>query len=84
MEINTTHGLMDEADLLKSWDGVWSDNETEQSTVVEYCLKDCTGQSHQTGKPDSLGHFCNHHVHRSAHVTLKKNVAGAGGIASFG
>lgn len=80
-EINTTHGPMDDS-LLMLHTGLVN-NEDERTTSVEYCLKDCAGEAHQTGRPDSPSHFCNFHVHRSAHVTLKKVPTITGEIGSF-
>jgi len=81
-QINTINGPMDESLLLKREGSTDNDNET--AVTVEYCLKDCPGDAHKTGVADSEGHFCNLHVHRSAHVTLKKNVTAEGVAASFG
>lgn len=79
--INTTVGPLED-DLLMRRDGE-IDNDNETTTTVEYCLVGCNGPAHVTGIPDSPSHFCNQHVHRSAHVTLKKNVAAEGVAASF-
>lgn len=49
-----------------------AENENEIVESFEACLIGCPGQAHQTGVPDSTRHFCNLHVHRSAHTTLKK------------
>lgn len=80
--INTTCGPLEE-DLLIRRDGL-VDNENEKTTTVEYCLIGCNGPAHVTEKPDSPGHFCNQHVHRSVHVTLKKNVLADGVAAALG
>lgn len=50
------------------------DNENETTKTVEYCFIDCSGVAHKTGYPDSISHFCNKHVHRSASVVLKKGL----------
>lgn len=81
MKINTIHGEMDEALLQKIEGGL--DNETEATTWVEYCLKDCDGQAHTSGQPDADHCFCSKHVHRSVDMKLKKNVVGLGSVASF-
>lgn len=81
MIINTTLGPLDETLLQKREGGI--DNENECTTWVEYCLKDCTGDAHQTGVADAESHFCSQHVHRSAHIALKKGVFGESGIGSF-
>ena len=47
------------------------DNDVEYTTSIEYCLKDCDGPAHVTGKADSNQHFCNKHVHRSVNMILK-------------
>lgn len=57
--------------LLIRHDGV-IDNDNERTTTTEYCVLGCQGKAHQSGIPDAASHFCNHHVHRSGHVTLKK------------
>jgi len=57
--------------LLQKKTGV-VDNENEHTTWVEFCLAGCKGAAHQTGKPDARSFFCSKHVHRSAHVKLKK------------
>lgn len=59
------------------------DDAVERTSVVEYCWKTCQGTAHTTGLPDSDSHFCNFHVHRSAHVDLKTGLTGLGGIATF-
>jgi hypothetical protein len=79
--IKTTHGLKEESDLMKLPGLV--DNDNEHTTTVEYCLLNCPGDAHQTGVPDSASHFCNQHVHRPVHVTLKKAVSGEGIAAAF-
>jgi hypothetical protein len=79
--INTTHGLKDESELMKLPGLVDSDD--EHTTTVEYCLLNCPGDAHKTGVPDSASHFCNQHVHRSVHVTLKKAVTAESIADSF-
>jgi hypothetical protein len=79
--ITTTLGLIEESMLMKR-EGV-IDNENEFTTTVEYCLSGCNGPAHVTGKPDSLSHFCNQHVHRSVHVTVKKLESAAGLASTF-
>jgi hypothetical protein len=60
------------------------DNEDERAEMIEYCFKGCRGMAHRTGVPDAPSHFCNAHVHRSAHVTKKKWPDGmTGGLGSF-
>ena len=61
---------MDEAQLQKKTGVV--DNENEHTTWVEFCRLGCDGAAHQTGKHDAPSFFCSKHVHRSAHVTLKR------------
>lgn len=70
--ITTTLGDMDEA-LLEKREAV-IDNDNEHTTVVEYCLRGCDGPSHVTGEPEAMERFCSKHVHRSAHITLKKGL----------
>lgn len=76
--IPTTHGPLDESQLLKTETVI--DNDHERTTVVEYCLAGCDGAAHVTGAPDQPFHFCSQHVHRSAHVTIKQWPAGLGGL----
>jgi len=80
--INTTLGEMDESLLAKHEDVL--NNANEKTTSVEYCLVGCKGPAHITNVPDSEAHFCGQHVHRSVHVTLKKNLTADGAAASFG
>lgn len=81
-QINTTLGLVDESELQKLDGSI--DNDNERTATVEYCLANCPGDAHKTGTADSDSHFCNLHVHRSVHVTLKKPVTLAGVAGSFG
>lgn len=38
----------------------------------EFCMLDCDGEAHRTGKPDPVeGNFCRKHVHRSAHGEVR-------------
>jgi hypothetical protein len=80
--ITTTHGLMDET-LLEKKEGV-VDTDVEHTTWVEYCLRGCPGPAHQTGTADAPTHFCSQHVHRSAHITLKRPLSAFGEAASLG
>lgn len=82
MIVNTTQGPLDESLLMKREDVI--NNENERTETVEYCLKDCNGWAHVTGKPVSELFFCDQHVHRSVHVTLKKSVTSAGAAGSVG
>lgn len=70
---------VEESELLRT-DGL-IDNEDEKTTIVEYCEKGCKGSAHVTRVPDAPTHFCNHHVHRSVHVQLKKWPEGMVAIA---
>lgn len=70
MLILTTRGELDEVALLKT--DTLVDNDHERTITVEYCLVDCGGPAHQTGIPDAASHFCDQHVHRSVHVTIKE------------
>lgn len=79
--IETKYGPMP-ANLLVKRDAVL-DNDNEYTTSVEYCLLGCSGKAHKTGKPDAPGHFCNDHVHRSAHVRLKRNVSILTSVGGF-
>ena len=72
---------MDEAELKKIETVI--DNENEHTISVEYCLSDCSGAAHQTGQPDAPSFFCSKHVHRSAHVTLKKPLSAFAEIEGF-
>jgi hypothetical protein len=79
--ITTTLGPIDEALLIKRED--LTDNENETTAAVEYCLIGCRGAAHVTGQADTTSHFCNQHVHRSVHVTVKKTEAAGGVVAGF-
>jgi hypothetical protein len=79
--ILTTKGPMLESELEKREQVL--DNENEHTTSVEYCLIGCPGLAHKTGVPDASSHFCNFHVHRSAHVRLKKPLVAFGEAAQF-
>lgn len=52
-------------------DKVEEDDEKIVETT-EYCLVGCQGSAHITGIPDAVSHFCNRHVHRSGHATVKR------------
>lgn len=56
-------------------DDVGSEAEEYWATTfsIEYCLLGCSGEAHQSGKPDAReGCFCGQHVHRSVHVKVHK------------
>jgi hypothetical protein len=72
-KVNTIHGEMDDTQLIRRDDVVDTDN--EYTTSVEYCLKDCLGPAHRTGQATGTGCFCERHVHRSVHVTIKQPLA---------
>ena len=72
---------MDEAQLQKKTAVV--DNANEHTISVEYCLAGCDGAAHQTDEPDAPSSFCSRHVHRSAHVTLKRVPSAISEIAGF-
>jgi hypothetical protein len=72
MLITTTLGDRDDSTLRKTEGTV--DNDVETTTWVEYCVADCPGVAHQTGRPDQPYLFCAQHIHRSVHVTLKQGV----------
>ena len=80
--ITTTLGPLPESALVKREGLV--DNDNERTTTVEYCLINCSGSAHATHTPDSPSHFCNNHVHRSVHVTVKKIAETAGAASTFG
>jgi len=80
--ITTTRGDMEDHLLRKTAGGV--DNDTETTTWVEYCLRDCDGSAHRTGTPDAPHLFCRQHVHRSVDMTLKKGFDALGGVADLG
>jgi len=69
-KVPTIVGEMDEAQLIRRDDVV--DTDIEHTTSVEYCLTDCQGAAHRTGQASGTGCFCERHVHRSVHVTLKQ------------
>ena len=81
MQITTTLGLLEESELIKTERSF--ENENEKTTSVEYCSKDCDGPAHNTGQPDSESYFCSKHIHRSAHVHLKKHPAMTGEAGKF-
>lgn len=70
MIVPTIYGPADESLLVKRVDTL--DNDNELTVATEYCLVGCTGTAHVINKADSDSHFCAQHVHRSAHVQLKK------------
>ena len=72
---------MEEAKLQKKTAVV--DNANEHTISVEYCLAGCDGSAHRTGVPDARSFFCSKHVHRSAHVTLKRLPPAVSEIAGF-
>ena len=82
MMIETTLGPLDESLLIKRENVI--DNENERTTSAEYCLAGCNGWAHITGQPDAETHFCNQHVHRSVHVTLKGGVGVESVLGSLG
>lgn len=82
MLIHTTKGDLDESLLWKKEGEVNNDN--EHTISVEYCLAHCEGPAHKTGESDSQSFFCSQHVHRSVHVTLKKNPSAISGIGGIG
>ena len=73
---------MDES-LLDKYEG-FVDNDNERTTTVEYCLLGCEGAAHKTGIADSDTYFCARHVHRSAHIALKKGALAFGVAGSLG
>lgn len=81
MIVHTTKGDLEESVLLKTERTL--DNDNEHTTSVEYCLASCVGDAHETNRPDSPSFFCKYHVHRSAHVTLKKNVSSSSAVGGF-
>jgi hypothetical protein len=70
MKVQTTAGELDESLLIKHDKVI--ENINEIIYPIEYCLKGCKGPAHVTGQPDSAFCFCFQHVHRSAHIDLKK------------
>lgn len=79
--IHTLDGDVDDSQLVKS--EIVFENDTERTTVVEYCRLGCEGPWHLTHQGDAPGVFCARHIHRSVAVYLKQglNIAGiAGGI----
>ena len=68
--IATTHGPMDEAQLLKH--AFAEETDDQRLEVVEYCRIDCGGLAHQTGVPQAIDCFCPHHIHRSVAVIVKR------------
>lgn len=79
--ITTLLGEMDESKLILK-EGFWDDDDRTVNSI-EYCMPGCDGSAHITGIPDAEGHFCNKHIHRGVHVTIKRGIAAmaeAGGI----
>ena len=72
MWVATRLGEMHESALRKRVDVF--ENADQRVEAVEYCMLDCPGAAHGTGRPatDAQGCFCPHHVHRSVHVTVKQ------------
>lgn len=77
--ITTIVGDMDAALLERRDDSIEDDEKIV--AITEYCQSGCEGNAHQTQRPDSPSHFCDRHVHRSVHVTLKKWPEGMEGLA---
>jgi hypothetical protein len=71
--IFTTLGEIDE-DLLRRTDGK-IDNDNECTIWTEHCLKDCDGPAHQSNQPDEPWLFCQKHVKREVHITLKQGIS---------
>lgn len=81
--ILTTLGERDDAELVKRAERL-EDDEMIVDTV-EYCLPSCDGRAHMGNVPDATSHFCDRHIHRSVHVTMKQWPAGLGAvIGDFG
>lgn len=81
-EINTTHGPMDDSQLIRREDSF--DEEIGRITAVEYCLLDCPGEAHKTGQRDKPEHFCSLHVHRSIGIAVKQTPEIAGVLGKLG
>lgn len=77
--ITTLLGDTDSALLEKRVESIEDDEKIV--TTTEYCLIDCVGVAHQRLVPDSISHFCDRHVRRDVHVTVKKWPVGMEGIA---
>lgn len=71
MTITTRLGLMDTSELMLPHLEL-DENDDRRIQSIEYCLLDCPGIAHKTGKSDKEGSFCSLHVHRSAHVDIKR------------
>lgn len=80
MVITTRLGEMDDSRLQKREDVV--ENDDYRMVAVEYCLLACEGVAHQTGVAQGDGCFCEHHVHRSGDLTVKRWPEGMGALAA--
>lgn len=74
--INTTEGYKDESELIKRVDT--GEEEIGKFTATEYCLVNCPGEAHVTGKRDKPEHFCSLHVHRSVNLEVKEGLEVSG------
>jgi hypothetical protein len=78
--ITTTRGLMEEDRLCKS-EYLSADTDDLRTVWTEYCELGCPGPAHVTGIPDRDTVFCQHHLHHSVHVTMKRWPEGMLGTA---
>jgi hypothetical protein len=75
-----TFRQVDESELTKRVDV--SENDDQKLVATEYCLTGCGGAAHTTGVAQGDGSFCERHVHRSVHLTIKRYPEFAGAIAA--
>jgi len=80
--ITTTHGVLEARTLLKHEQRI--DTAVESTLTVEYCLSDCDGQAHRSGRPDMPYFFCAKHIYRGCHVQLKQGLEMFGIAAKLG
>lgn len=69
--VTTTRGDVDEATLQKT-EHVAADTDDQIVTWTEYCERDCPGAAHRIGIPVGEMYFCDHHIHHSVHVYMKR------------
>ena len=81
MLINTIHGELDDS-LLEKTEGTL-ENDNERTTWVEYRMKGDPAPRVKDGVCLDCAEGICRHVHRSAHVTLKKLPAMQGQMNSF-
>jgi hypothetical protein len=80
--INTRLGEMDDGALMAPLRSIL-ENDDQRVEMIEYCVLGCEGHAHVTGVAQGDGCFCELHVHRSVHVTVKTGFEVTGETASL-